>query len=224
MPQLLFPQFLNRYGIKLFFSSVADTKPGAVIKKQKRGFFVIGRLEDVLGGSREKWASRLQDANFVYGQIDRTLSLKGKSSLKEFGVDIEGGLSRANAVTYQIKGIKARAFKTQNRIKILPEIEKLRRTDKAKWRLINNCWIAEYVYHATEFTVKFNAATGVNLKAEVENKIKISADTKLEWKNKSSFTITNTESASPGTSTPSQKERVPNSTACSADLKLSSKA
>ena len=191
MAPLLFPQFLNRYGIKLFFSSVADTKPGAIIKRQKRGFFVIGTLDDVLEGGSTRWASKLQDANFVYGRVDRTLSLKGKASLKEFGVDIEGGLNRASAVTYQITGVKARSFKTQSRIKILPELENLRLTDKTKWKLINNCWIAEYVYHASEFTVKFDAATGVKLKADVEQRIKISGEVELDWKTDRSFTITN---------------------------------
>lgn len=191
MAPLLFPQFLNRYGIKLFFSSVADTKPGAIIKRQKRGFFVIGTLDDVLEGGSTRWASKLQDANFVYGRVDRTLSLKGKASLKEFGVDIEGGLNRVSAVTYQITGVKARSFKTQSRIKILPELENLRLTDKTKWKLINNCWIAEYVYHASEFTVKFDADTGVKLKADVEQRIKISGEVELDWKTDRSFTIAN---------------------------------
>jgi hypothetical protein len=191
MAYLPFPQFLNRYGIKLFFSSVADTKPGAVIKRQKRGFFVIGTLDDVLGGGSAKWSSTLQDANFVYGRVDRTLSLKGKASLKEFGVSIDGGLNRATAVTYQITGVKARSFKTQSRIKILPELENLRLTNKAKWKLINNCWIAEYVYYATEFTVKFDAATGVKLKADFENRVKVSGEAELDWKTDRSFTITN---------------------------------
>ena len=191
MAALLFPQFLKRYGIKLFFSSVADTKPGAIIKRQKRGFFVIGTLDDVLEGGSTRWASKLQDANFVYGRVDRTLSLKGKASLKKFGVDIEGGLNRASAVTYQITGVKARSFKTQSRIKILPELENLRLTDKTKWKLINNCWIAEYVYHASEFTVKFDAATGVKLKADVEQRIKISGEVELDWKTDRSFTIAN---------------------------------
>ena len=191
MAPLLFPQFLNRYGIKLFFSSVADTKPGAIIKRQKRGFFVIGTLDDVLEGGSTRWASKLQDANFVYGRVDRTLSLKGKASLKEFGVNIEGGLNRASTVTYQITGVKARSFKTQSRIKILPELENLRLTDKTKWKLINNCWIAEYVYHASEFTVKFDAATGVKLKADVEQRIKISGEVELDWKTDRSFTIAN---------------------------------
>lgn len=191
MAPLLFPQFLNRYGIKLFFSSVSDTKPGAIIKRQKRGFFVIGTLDDVLEGGSTRWASKLQDADFVYGRVDRTLSLKGKASLKEFGVSIDGGLNRASAVTYQITGVKARSFKTQSRIKILPELENLRLTNKAKWKLINNCWIAEYVYYATEFTVKFDAATGVKLKADVEKKIKITGEAELNWKTDRSFTITN---------------------------------
>ena len=99
MAALSFPQFLRRYGIKLLVTSTPDIVPGAVIERRKKGYFKYGHLQAILGGDDASWACRLQPANFVYGTIERTLSLKAKASLSEFGVSIGGGRPSPQAQT-----------------------------------------------------------------------------------------------------------------------------
>lgn len=193
MAKLPFPQFLNRYGIKLLFSATPDVVPGVIIEKRKKGFFVIGKLDHVLGGGAAKWATKLQPANIVYGSVERTLSLKGKTSLNEFGVKVGGGLKHASSVSFQITGVKARTFETQSMITIWPKIDKIRMSNKQMWKMINNNWIADHVFYATEVTVQFKVETGTNLKADIENRVNVSSGVGIDWKSNRSFAITNNQ-------------------------------
>ncbi len=193
MAKLPFPQFLSRYGIKLLFTATPDVVPGTIIDKRKKGFFGIGTLKQVLGGGPAKWATKLQPGNLVYGTIERALSLKGKASLNEFGVAISGGLRRARSVTFEITGVKVRTFKTQSMITISPALHKLRKSNKQLWKMVNNNWIADYVYYASEATVKFFVNGGVNLKADIQNRLKVSGEAGVQWKSNRSFTITNNQ-------------------------------
>lgn len=191
MSSLPFPQFLNRYGIKLLFASTADIVPGTILDKKRRGYIPIGHVEHVLGGPSKIWSSKLQPANFVYGTIKRNLSLKGKVSLVQFGIAVSGGLKNARSVTFEISGVKARSFKTQSKITILPQIQKIRRKNRRLWRIINNNWFADYVYYASEAKVTFSVAGGADLKAGIEKRVKISAGANINWESNRSFTITN---------------------------------
>jgi hypothetical protein len=190
MASIRFPQFLRRYGITLLFVSTTDVIPGAIIEKKKKSFFPIGRLHQIFGDPAADWATELKDANFAYGTVERSLSLKGKSSLTEFGVDVSGGLRRAKKVKFGITNVICRSFETQNKLTIIPRLNTLRLTDKATWDLVNDKWIADYTYYASEVTFDFDVDAGVDLKAEIENKINLSADAGIEWTSKRSFTIT----------------------------------
>lgn len=191
MSSLPFPQFLSRYGIKLLFSSTADIVPGTILDRKRRGYIPMGHIEHVLGGPSKKWASKLQPANFVYGTITRNISLKGKISLVQFGIEVSGGLKNARSATFEISGVKARAFKSESKITILPQLYKVRRKNRKLWRIINNNWLAEYVYYASEARVTFLVAGGADLKAGLEKKIKISAGANIKWDSNRSFVITN---------------------------------
>ena len=190
MSSLPFSQFLNRYGIKLLFAAVPTIVPGAVVKKRNKGYFAVGNLRQALGGSDADWETELLPANLVYGTVDRTLSLNGKASLKEFGIDIEGGLKKANSVTFKITGVKSQVFKNQSRILLVPRIFALRTSNIVMWQQLNNNWIIDHTYYATEATVEFNVDSDVNLQGEVQNRITVSGNTTIEWKSKRSFIIT----------------------------------
>jgi len=190
MAKFTFPQFLKNHGIKLFFSSVEDTVPGAIIKKRKRGFFPIGTIQQVLGGGSAKWATKLQSANFAQGTIERNLSLKGKTSLDEFGVNVEGGLKHASSVNFQITDVKARTFESESIITFWDDIFKIRDTNPQRWKMINNCWLADHVYYASEMKVTFKVDASINLKGDIENRVKVSGDAAIEWDSNRSFTIT----------------------------------
>lgn len=193
MPNFPFPQFLKSHGIKLFFSAVEDIVPGVIIEKQKKGFFPIGTIEQVLGGESAKWATKLQSANFAKGTVERTLSLKGKTSLDEFGLKVNGGLTHASSVNFQITDVKARTFESQSKITIWPDILKIRDSNQQMWKMINNNWLADMVYYASEMKVTFKVDAGINLKADIENRVKVSGGGGLEWDSNRSFAITNNQ-------------------------------
>jgi hypothetical protein len=190
MAALPFPQFLKRYGIMLLFAATPNVVPGAVMEKRRKGYFAIGSLKDVLGDTAATWTSKLQGANLVYGTVERQLNLKGKASLNEFGVEIGGGLQRAKSVTFSISGVRARIFVSQSKLTLVPKIHRLRKTDRRMWKQINNNWIADYTYYATEATLEFNVGSGVDLKGEIENRIKLSGNAGVKWKSNRSFTLT----------------------------------
>jgi hypothetical protein len=190
MPNITFSQFLNRFGIKLLFSADPTLVPGAVIDKRKKGYFAIGALKEVLGGSDVDWETELLPANLVYGTVEREISLEGKASLKEFGMDIKGGLERASSVTFKITGVKSRIFKKQSSLLLAPQLFKLRDTNKNTWKRINNNWIADHTYYATEATVEFVVDSSVNLEADLKDRLELSGNAAIEWKSKRSFVIT----------------------------------
>lgn len=190
MPQIPFPQFLKRYGIRLLFSSSPEVVPGVLIEKRKKGFYVVGMLNQILSGDQIRWASKIQPGNMVHGNVKRSLSLKGKSSLNEFGIEVSGGLKNAYAVDFQIVGVKQRTFKVPTQITMREELFNLRTSNKSKWKFINNKWIADYVYYADEVKVKFEVEGGINLKADIKDNIKLIGDAGINWTSNKSFTIT----------------------------------
>jgi hypothetical protein len=129
----------------------------------------------------------------VYGTVQRSLSLSGKASLNEFGINIGGGLSNARSVNFYISGVKCRTFVNQSKITLIPRLQELRKTNKSLWKLVNNNRIADYTYYATEITVDFEAGGNANLQAEIENKLTISADASINWKSSSRFVISNND-------------------------------
>lgn len=193
MANLPFPQFLNRYGITLLFASDPGVVPGAIIEKRKQGFFRAGMLSQLFKDPPEAWLTQLQPANLVYGTVQRSLSLSGKSSLNEFGINVGGGLSKARSVNFFISGVKCRTFVNQSKITLIPRLQELRKTNKALWKLVNNNRIADYTYYATEITVDFETDGAANLQADIESKLTISADASLNWKSSTRFVISNND-------------------------------
>jgi len=194
MAALSFPQFLRRYGIKLLVTSTPDIVPGAVIERRKKGYFKYGHLQAILGGSDASWECRLQPANFVYGTIERTLSLKARASLSEFGVSIGGGLERAKSVSFFLQNVQAKIFLSRTKMDLIPEIFKYRDNNRKKWNAeLNNKWVADYTYYATQVTFSFETEGSIDLQADIAQNVSVSASSGIVWKSKKSFTVTNTD-------------------------------
>jgi hypothetical protein len=193
MAHLPFPQFLQRYGITLLFSSDPGIIPGTILEKRRRGYFSAGRIDQLFNDPPPAWDTRMQPANLVYGTVQRSLSLNGKASMDEFGINISGGLASARSVDFFISGVQCRTFVNQSKITLIPRLQDLRKNDKALWKLVNNKQVADYTYYATEITVAFEAEGKADLQAELQNKIVVTGNTSLEWKSSSRFVISNND-------------------------------
>jgi hypothetical protein len=193
MASLPFPQFLQRYGITLLFAGKPSIIPGTLIERRQRGYFDVGSLEQVLNGPPADWETYLQTANFVYGNIERSLSLAGKASLDELGISINGGLGQARAVTFNITGVKCRTFVRQSKISLIPRLQELRKTNKSLWRLVNNNWIADNTYYATDVSVEFDVDGNIDLQAEIKTNLTLAPSANIDWKTKSKFVISNND-------------------------------
>ncbi len=193
MAALQFPQFLGRYDIKLFFSSVDDTIPGGIIDKNKRGFLPVGHLSDYVDFPKSKWKTEMKEANFVYGNIERQLSLKGKASLNQFGVSIGGGLGMAKSVKFNIEEVKARGFVKPMRLLLIPEVHAIKKKSRKTWKLINGKCVVDYCYYATKVTFDFEREGNFDIQAEIANVIEVGGDATVDWKSKKSFVVTNND-------------------------------
>ncbi len=193
MSSLPFPQFLKRYGITMLFASDPGVVPGAIIEKRRQGYFSAGTLEQVFKDPPPAWDTALQPANLVYGTVERSLSLSGRASLDEFGIGIQGGLSRAKTVNFYISGVKCRVFVNQSKIMLIPRLQQLRKNNKVLWKLLNNNIIADYTYYATEVTAEFVVDGNVDLQAEIQNRITVIGNAAVDWKSKSKFVISNND-------------------------------
>ena len=194
MANLPFTQFLQRYGITLLFSSDTGVIPGSILEKRKQGYFCVGTLEQIFKDPPPAWDTVLQPANLVYGTVQRSLSLLGKTSLNEFGIGIHGGLTQARSVDFFITGVKCRIFANQSKILLIPRLQNLRKSNKALWKLVNNNRIADYTFYATEITAEFEAVGGADIKANIQNKITVDSSVSLDWKSKSKLVISNNDS------------------------------
>jgi hypothetical protein len=125
----------------------------------------------------------------VYGTVERSLSLAGKASIDEMGINIAGGLSKAKSVNFYISGVKCRTFLNQSKITLIPRLQELRKNNKALWKLVNNNIIADYTYYATEVTAEFDVEGGVNLQAEVKDQIRIDGKASVDWKSDRKFVV-----------------------------------
>lgn len=191
MAALKFTQFLRRYDIRLFFSSVEDTIPGSLISKDKKGYFPVGHISDYLDNPNLDWTTEMKEASMVYGTVERELSLGGRASLNEFGVGIHGGLGKAKSVKFYIEEVRAMGFLKPMRLNLIADSHELKKSNKKTWKLINNKCVVDYTYYASKVTFDFEREGNFDLKAEIINKITASAETEIKWKSKSSFVVTN---------------------------------
>jgi len=199
MPALKFPQFLRRFNLTLLPVATDDIVPGAVLAK-KRGYAYHGHLSEILTGQPKKfWKIETNAANIVYGSIERSFSLKGKSSVDQMGVKIEGGLGRARSMTFSIGAVHARTFKNgagyASMFALIPLLRALKKKKRAAWRLVNDKWIVLETYHATEAGVSFETSGNVDLEADVDaaGGVSVHGGDGVQWTGKRSFKITKNE-------------------------------
>ena len=186
---LPFNEFRKRFGIVLLFASEASIVPGDLFDKKKLGFSKVGHIKDYLKGPKERFTHRLEDANMVYGAIEDSMDLTGKSKLSWLGLVFGGGLKKAKAVEFAITGVKARIFdpdKADSALKLFNELIQLR-TEKQVWKQLDNCWMAHHAWYATDFAT----AGGVDLRAEIGDRIDAGGD--FSWTGKSKLKITNND-------------------------------
>jgi hypothetical protein len=191
---LQFPEFIRRFQLLLLGVTNSDIVPGAVLDKAKRGYLFQGHARQLVAQPDSFWSTEQNQADIIQGSVDRELTLGGKASLDEMGVKIEGGLKRARSATFSITGVSARTFADDaaTKFSLMPLILALRKTDKAKWKMVNGKWIVFETYYATEATMTFVTAGNVDLKADVEEAggVSVQGGGNVTWKGKKSFSIT----------------------------------
>jgi len=197
MPALEFPEFLKRHQLQLLAVSTDDVIPGAVVDQERRGYAPQGRLEEILAAEPPAfWDTEMNQANLVYGTVERTFSLAGKASLTEMGVRIDGGLARAKSATFAITGVYARTFMNgsghASMFSLVPKLHDLKKADKPRWKLVNGKWIVLETFYASEARISFDTSGEVNLKAEVDaaGGANVSGSGGIKWTGKRAFTIT----------------------------------
>jgi hypothetical protein len=192
MANIKFTQFLRQYGILLLPVQYEDFLPGIAAEKQNKGYTKYANLSDAFGQSPDAWKTKMEKANIVTGNVKRTLSLKGKASIEQFGVGIEGGLSKASSVEYTITGIKAMGLVSKTRADIEEAIAIMKK-DQKKYKRYQKKMAVDKIFFANAFNVKFETAGNVDLQAEIELNIKLAAGTSIEWTSKRAFTISNND-------------------------------
>ena len=192
-------QFLRKYNLTFLPVATPDVVPGAVLTKRK-GYMYWGHLDQVLTGQPKKfWSVELDPANIIEGTVERTLSLKGKSSLDQMGVQVDGGLTRARSVKFAISAVRVRTFRNgrgyASMLSLIPKLQRLRKTNRAAWKTINNKRVVLEVYYASEATVSFTTSGDVDLKAEVARTggVNVEGDGVVRWTGKKSFKIARNE-------------------------------
>ena len=198
MPKLEFPDFLERFQLQLLGVSTTDVVPGVVVDKARRGFQPQGHLSELLPDQPNTfWETEINEANIVYGGVERRINLGGKASLNEMGVSVEGGLRNARTAVFTITGISARTFVNgighATKFSIMPLVHELRQKNRTRWRLVNGKWIVFETYYATQASVVFDTEGGANIKADVEEAggVSVHGGGEITWKGNRGFIIAN---------------------------------
>jgi hypothetical protein len=188
-------QFLQKYNLTFLPVATPDVVPGAVLTKRK-GYMYWGHLDQILQGEPKRfWSVEMEPANIIEGTVERTLSLKGKSSLGQMGVQVDGGLKRAKSVKFSISAVRVRTFRNgrgyASMLSLIPKIQRLKKRNRAAWKTINNKRVVLEVYYASEATVSFATSGEVNLKAEIAKAggVTVEGDGVVKWTGKKSFKI-----------------------------------
>jgi hypothetical protein len=197
---LEFPQFLKRFNLTLLPVSTDDIIPGAVLDTGgyfSKGFTYQGHLSELMPKVPDEfWETELDRANLVNGVINHTLSLRGKSTLSLWGVDIGGGLTRANGANFKIMGVSARSFANgkghASMLTLKPLLARLRTVQPESYQVLVNDYVVMETYYASEAIIEFDVGTDVNLQADVSRAggVHVEGDAQFTWKTKSSIVIT----------------------------------
>mgnify|MGYP001038045592 CR=1 FL=1 len=155
-------QYLKRNGIRSLPVATRRLHPASILCRRKKGFFEEGRLDDLL--EKTKWSASSDDASIVVGTFTRKLSLKGKVSAKNFGLNISGGLQHASSVTYEVEDVRVKEFNDPNILsKKRQAIRNFLKTEEGEE--FKNCFLAQRLWYATRFEVHFEGMTKTDVKA-----------------------------------------------------------
>jgi hypothetical protein len=184
---ITFRQFLGKYGLTLLPVGIETTVPGDILKRERRGYYPYAKMKKVADNDLN-WNVGWTGANITEEKVSRTLSLNGKYSLKTMGVNINGGLSKAKSATYTISGVKAKKLVELTTMEVEQFLDTIK-NKKSAWKKIKGKEFVELTFYATEFTIDFEVDRGIDLKAEVAQKISHEASAKVEWTTKTSLRI-----------------------------------
>jgi hypothetical protein len=158
---LTYRQYLRRNGIRSLSVATKRLHPASILCPERRGFFEEGRLDLLLG---EEWSASSDDASIEVGTFTRELSLKGKVSAKNFGLNISGGLGHASSVTYEVEDVRVREFDNPN--VLTNKADAIGDFLKAnKGRKFRNCFLAQRLWYATKFKVRFEGMSRADVEA-----------------------------------------------------------
>lgn len=186
---IAFRQFLRKYGITLLPISVDSTKPADILKKEKRGYYPYSHLGKVIDKPSSVWKDVWVGASITQESISRTLSLKGKYTLKSMGVNINGGLAKAKSATYTISGVKAKKLETTDTMEIENFLSEIKAKKPAIWKKLRGKNYVEMTFYATEFTISFDVEGDVDLSASVAGKLTHDASATAKWTSKTVLKI-----------------------------------
>jgi hypothetical protein len=194
------PQFLKRYNLLLLPVSTDDIVPGSVMDTGgywSRAFTYQGHLSEIMPKVPDYfWETELNRANLVNGVVNHTLSLRGKSTLSLWGIDIGGGLTRANSANFKIMGISARSFADgkghASTLSLKPLLSRLKMVQPEAYEVLVNDYLVMETYYASEAIVEFDVGTDANLEADVARAggINIQGNGQFAWKTKTSIVVT----------------------------------
>lgn len=184
-----FKAFLGNYGIRLLSTPNDNYQPGLVLEKKRKAFTSFGHLENVLDLPKRSWETQLRESNLINETVNRTLSLKASASLKEFGVEISGGLQKVTSVDFSIEQVTARDFVNMDNFTLMPKILELKKKDKAKWKLLRGKWYAYHLFYASHVVFTFQTDAAIDVKALIKNKISIQPEASIRWSSNKRFVI-----------------------------------
>jgi len=188
-----FKSFVKKHlaGLQLLTVSLDTYVPGAIL--DKKSLKKIGHLRDALTALPAKtWKLDYAEANIVYGEI--TGQKKMRSGVSILGVvRLNGGFSNNYSADYSITDIEGAAFENTSQIRLVPQINAIRKSSKATWKQINGKLVITEAYYAKAFTVNFKKNGRITGKAEIDSLFegKKHADVDYKWTNSEKLVITN---------------------------------
>jgi hypothetical protein len=197
---LEFPQFLKRFNLLLLPVSTDDIVPGAVLDTGgyfSKGFTYQGHLSELMPKVPDYfWETELDRANLVNGVVNHSMSLRGKSTMSLWGIDVGGGLTRANSANFKIMGISARSFTNgkghASILTVKPLLARLKMVKPEAYEVLVNDYLVMETYYASEAIIEFDVGTDVNLEADVAKAggVNVQGNGQFAWKTKTSIVVT----------------------------------
>jgi len=168
MNHLNYRQYLRRHGIHPLPVASEGLHPASILCRRNRSYFERGRIDRLLDG--KEWKACTEKAHITTGTFDRRLSLAGRSSVSYFVLLINGGLSHARSVAYEIKEVTGREFCDSNLLTHrTDEIRKFIRS--AKGERFKDCFLAVRLWYATCFEVNFDGMSAGELRVVLRDKL-----------------------------------------------------